>query len=66
MKKGKYYYKYIINGDDWRINEKEPTENDNAGNKNNVLVLWEIKVISQLIFYLFLTSKTYISYNILD
>ncbi|CAN1182796.1 Phosphoglucan phosphatase LSF1, chloroplastic [Linum perenne] len=40
LAQGKYYYKYIINGD-WRHSTYSPTERDESGNLNNVLVLGE-------------------------
>ncbi|CAN0904294.1 Phosphoglucan phosphatase LSF1, chloroplastic [Linum grandiflorum] len=36
----RYYYKYIINGD-WRHSTYSPSERDESGNLNNVLVLGE-------------------------
>ncbi|CAN1806115.1 Phosphoglucan phosphatase LSF1, chloroplastic [Linum perenne] len=36
----RYYYKYIISGD-WRHSTYSPTERDESGNLNNVLVLGE-------------------------
>jgi len=39
LKKGKYSYKYIINGNQWVINDKENKEKDAAGNVNNVVEL---------------------------
>lgn len=39
LTKGNYYYKYILNGNNWVVNEKEPNEKDKAGNVNNVLDL---------------------------
>jgi len=39
LDKGKYHYKYIINGNNWVINDKEPTDKDPSGILNNVLVL---------------------------
>ncbi|CAI0455195.1 unnamed protein product, partial [Linum tenue] len=40
LPQGKYYYKYIINGD-WRHSNYSPTERDESGNLNNILVLSE-------------------------
>lgn len=39
LNKGKYVYKYVVNGNNWTVNDKEPREKDNSGNINNVLVL---------------------------
>lgn len=36
--KGKYTYKYVINGKIWKINEEENVEKDKAGNLNNVII----------------------------
>lgn len=30
-----YQYKFVINGSDWRINDKEPKKDDGKGNINN-------------------------------
>ena len=38
MKKGKYYYKYIIDGN-WQVNKGEPTEVGQDGITNNVFIL---------------------------
>lgn len=37
LKKGKYFFKYIINGNNWIVNDKEPKEKDPSGNMNNVI-----------------------------
>lgn len=39
LSRGKYYYKYVVDGTRWLVNEKEPKEKDNQGNDNNMLVL---------------------------
>lgn len=39
LKRGKYAYKYIINGHNWVVNEQEPQEKDNSGNVNNVTTI---------------------------
>ena len=33
----RYYYKYIVNENDWHVREDLPTEADDSGNRNNVL-----------------------------
>ncbi|VFQ91897.1 unnamed protein product [Cuscuta campestris] len=38
---GKYYYKYIINGQ-WRHSTSSPTERDEKGNINNVIVVGDV------------------------
>lgn len=38
LPQGKYYYKYITNGD-WRHSTASPTERDERGNTNNVIVV---------------------------
>ncbi|KAL0351011.1 UNVERIFIED_CONTAM: Phosphoglucan phosphatase LSF1, chloroplastic [Sesamum radiatum] len=38
LPQGKYYYKYITNGD-WRHSTTSPTERDDRGNINNVIVI---------------------------
>ncbi|KAL0377425.1 UNVERIFIED_CONTAM: Phosphoglucan phosphatase LSF1, chloroplastic [Sesamum radiatum] len=38
LPQGKYYYKYITNGD-WRHSTASPTERDDRGNINNVIVI---------------------------
>lgn len=38
---GKYYYKYIVNGN-WRHSTSSPTERDERGNVNNVIVIGDI------------------------
>ena len=39
LSKGKYLYKYIINGDDWVVNNEEFKEKDQGNNINNFLIL---------------------------
>jgi 1,4-alpha-glucan branching enzyme len=34
-----YYYKYIINDNQWVVNEEEPKKKDQSGNINNVCFL---------------------------
>ncbi|CAH9088107.1 unnamed protein product [Cuscuta epithymum] len=41
LSQGKYYYKYIINGQ-WRHSTSSPTERDESGNVNNVIVVGDI------------------------
>lgn len=41
LPQGKYYYKYIINGQ-WRHSTASPTERDERGNLNNVAVVGDI------------------------
>ncbi|KAJ6754237.1 PHOSPHOGLUCAN PHOSPHATASE LSF1 CHLOROPLASTIC [Salix purpurea] len=41
LPQGKYYYKYIINGQ-WRHSTASPTERDERGNLNNVVVVGDI------------------------
>jgi len=40
-----YYFKYVINGDNWVVNDDEPKQMDDGGNLNNHVVfeLWEKK-----------------------
>ncbi|KAH6826655.1 hypothetical protein C2S53_010544, partial [Perilla frutescens var. hirtella] len=38
LPQGKYYYKFITNGD-WRHSTASPTERDESGNTNNVIVV---------------------------
>ncbi|PIN09075.1 hypothetical protein CDL12_18345 [Handroanthus impetiginosus] len=38
LPQGRYYYKYITNGD-WRHSTASPTERDDRGNVNNVIVI---------------------------
>jgi len=33
-----YYFKYIINGDNWVVNDDEPKRMDDGGNLNNHVV----------------------------
>ncbi|CAF2125966.1 unnamed protein product, partial [Brassica rapa] len=37
----RYYYKYIINGD-WRHSTTSPTERDDRGNTNNIIVVGDV------------------------
>ncbi|CAN7008798.1 unnamed protein product, partial [Brassica rapa subsp. trilocularis] len=37
----RYYYKYIINGD-WRHSIISPTERDDRGNTNNIIVVGDV------------------------
>ncbi len=39
LKKGKYFYKYVLNGTTWVENEKESKEKDAKGNTNNVVTI---------------------------
>ncbi|VVA96062.1 unnamed protein product [Arabis nemorensis] len=41
LSQGKYYYKYIINGD-WRHSTSSPTERDDRGNTNNIIVVGDV------------------------
>uniref|UniRef100_A0A1J3ITA6 Phosphoglucan phosphatase LSF1, chloroplastic n=1 Tax=Noccaea caerulescens TaxID=107243 RepID=A0A1J3ITA6_NOCCA len=41
LSQGKYYYKYIINGD-WRHSTISPTERDDRGNTNNIIVVGDV------------------------
>ncbi|KAJ8775112.1 hypothetical protein K2173_020116 [Erythroxylum novogranatense] len=41
LSQGKYYYKYIVNGQ-WRHSTSSPTERDERGNINNVLVVGDV------------------------
>jgi len=41
LTQGKYYYKYIINGD-WRHSATSPTERDDRGNTNNIIVVGDV------------------------
>jgi hypothetical protein len=38
LKRGKYMYKYIVNGQ-WIVNDRELKERDAAGNTNNYVIL---------------------------
>jgi hypothetical protein len=35
LPKGEHYYKYIVNGTNWVVNEEERQQKDKAGNMNN-------------------------------
>jgi hypothetical protein len=37
--RGKFHYKYVVNGTLWLVNDKEPREKDSLGNMNNTLTL---------------------------
>jgi len=39
VSRGKYLYKYVVDGTKWVFNEKEPNAKDIQGNVNNVLDL---------------------------
>ncbi|XP_038702732.1 phosphoglucan phosphatase LSF1, chloroplastic-like isoform X2 [Tripterygium wilfordii] len=41
LAQGKYYYKYIINGQ-WRHSISSPTERDEGGNVNNILIVGDV------------------------
>ncbi|XP_030484234.2 phosphoglucan phosphatase LSF1, chloroplastic isoform X1 [Cannabis sativa] len=41
LQQGKYYYKYIVNGN-WRHSPSSPSERDDSGNVNNVIVIGDI------------------------
>ncbi|KAI3748083.1 hypothetical protein L6452_10941 [Arctium lappa] len=41
LAQGKYYYKFIVNGD-WRHSTSSPTERDERGNLNNILEVGDI------------------------
>ncbi|KAK9272411.1 hypothetical protein L1049_002783 [Liquidambar formosana] len=41
LHQGKYYYKFITNGQ-WRVSTASPTERDERGNVNNVIVVGDI------------------------
>ncbi|OAY50720.1 hypothetical protein MANES_05G158800v8 [Manihot esculenta] len=38
LPQGKYYYKYIVNGQ-WRHSTASPTERDERGNVNNIIMI---------------------------
>ncbi|XP_021842740.1 phosphoglucan phosphatase LSF1, chloroplastic isoform X2 [Spinacia oleracea] len=38
LPQGKYYYKYIVNGQ-WRHSTTSPTERDDSGNVNNIIII---------------------------
>ncbi|OMO59157.1 hypothetical protein CCACVL1_25042 [Corchorus capsularis] len=48
LPQGKYYYKYIINGN-WRHSTSSPTERDERGNINNVLMLGDAASVRPII-----------------
>ena len=37
--RGKYHYKYVVDGKNWVVNDQEPREKDAQGNVNNALNL---------------------------
>jgi hypothetical protein len=39
LTRGKYLYKYVVNTNNWVVNEFETREKDASGNLNNVLSL---------------------------
>jgi hypothetical protein len=39
LTRGKYLYKYVVNTNNWVVNEFEAREKDASGNLNNVLSL---------------------------
>lgn len=39
LARGNYLYKYVVNGTQWVVNEKEPNQKDPMGNVNNALNL---------------------------
>lgn len=39
LNRGKYLYKYVINGNQWMTNDQESLEKDASGNLNNVAIL---------------------------
>ncbi|KAI3722296.1 hypothetical protein L2E82_33328 [Cichorium intybus] len=41
LAQGKYYYKFIVNGD-WRHSTSSPTERDERGNVNNILEVGDV------------------------
>lgn len=41
LRQGKYYYKYVVNGQ-WRHSTASPTERDERGNVNNVIVIGDV------------------------
>lgn len=45
---GRYYYKFIINGD-WRHSTASPTERDQSGNLNNVIVVGDVASVRPII-----------------
>ncbi|GAB4849198.1 Phosphoglucan phosphatase lsf1, chloroplastic [Ancistrocladus abbreviatus] len=48
LPQGKYYYKYIVNGQ-WRHSTASPTERDERGNVNNVIVAGDTASLRPLI-----------------
>ncbi|KAL8247280.1 hypothetical protein R6Q59_008496 [Mikania micrantha] len=47
LAQGKYYYKFIVNGD-WRHSTSSPTERDDRGNLNNILEIGELQMFGLL------------------
>lgn len=45
---GRYYYKYITNGQ-WRHSTASPTERDQSGNTNNVIVVGDTASVRPLV-----------------
>ncbi|CAO2836405.1 unnamed protein product [Amaranthus hypochondriacus] len=41
LPQGKYYYKYIVNGQ-WRHSMSSPTERDERGNVNNIIIIGDV------------------------
>ena len=35
LPRGEFAYKYVVNGNDWRVNQEEATKKDADGNVNN-------------------------------
>ncbi|XVF16410.1 hypothetical protein REPUB_Repub10bG0028600 [Reevesia pubescens] len=48
LPQGKYYYKYIINGN-WRHSTSSPTERDESGNLNNVIMIGDVASVRPII-----------------
>ncbi|CAA3000989.1 phosphoglucan phosphatase LSF1, chloroplastic [Olea europaea subsp. europaea] len=48
LSQGKYYYKYITNGQ-WRHSTASPTERDQSGNTNNVIVVGDTASVRPLV-----------------
>ncbi|CAI9780629.1 unnamed protein product [Fraxinus pennsylvanica] len=48
LSQGKYYYKYITNGQ-WRHSTASPTERDQSGNMNNVIVVGDTASVRPLV-----------------
>uniref|UniRef100_A0A803MUF9 AMP-activated protein kinase glycogen-binding domain-containing protein n=1 Tax=Chenopodium quinoa TaxID=63459 RepID=A0A803MUF9_CHEQI len=54
LPQGKYYYKYIVNGQ-WRHSMTSPTERDESGNVNNIIVIGDTAIV--IIFLVSLTAS---------